>query len=238
MINLETVEKYVINLKNRPDRLDHIEKEFEYAGWDFNLFEAIDTGSYEGCAFSHLEIAKIAKQKNLEYVMVFEDDIFFMPYAMELLADCLVSLESKDWQFFHLAPSIHRRINYSSGNLVDLSAEHPLKRPTDRGIYGLSAYIYKASLYDEFQKWGTHHHNPARQNPIDVFCDEYIYPNFQTYCAKLPIVTQIMDHSTINNGVWNNHYIMTYNWKSYINDELPNSYFDYNTCLKIRSENE
>jgi hypothetical protein len=240
MLDLNKIDKYVINLKSRTDRLDHIKKEFEYAKWNFNLFEAIDTGSYEGCALSHVEVAKIAKKRNLDYVMVLEDDIFFMPYGLELLSECLSELESKEWDLFHLAPSIHRRINYSSGNLVDLSAEHPPKRPSDRGIYGLSAYIYKASLCDEICKWTGHTdwENPALQKPIDALFDEYIYPNFQSYCGKFPIVTQIMDHSTINNGVWNNHYIMTYNWKSYINDELPNSHFDYDTCLKIRSENE
>lgn len=235
-MNLDNIEKYVINLSDRTDRLKHIKEEFNHVGWDFTRFDAVNTGSYEGCAYSHVEVAKLAKEKGSEYIMVFEDDIFFMPYGIELLNDCLQDLASRDWDLFHLAPSIHRRINYSSGNLVDLSAEHPPKRPNDRGIYGLSAYIYKASLCDEICKWTGHTdwENPGLQKPIDALFDEYIYPNFQSYCGKFPIVTQIMDHSTINNGVWNNHYIITYNWKSYINNDLENQFLDIENCRKIR----
>ena len=234
MLDLNKIDKYVINLKSRTDRLEHIQNEFRHMDWSFNLFEAIDTGSYEGCALSHIKISEIAKDRGLDYVMVFEDDCFFMPYAKDLLRDCLKDLDSLDWDLFHLAPSIHRPLTYDGGNLVNLSGPHPPKNENHRGIYGTSAFIYKPSLYDQFQKWNSYDHNPARQKPIDVFCDEYIYPNFKCYCPKLPIVTQKMDHSTVNNGVWNTHYIMTYNWKSYINNELPNPYLDYDRCLQDR----
>lgn len=236
MIDINTVDKYVINLDSRQDRLKHIEKEFDYVGWNFNRFSGVNTNSYEGCAFSHMGVASLAKEKGLDYVMVFEDDIFFMPYALQLLEQCLRDLEDVDWDLFHLAPSIHRRINYSEGNLVDLSAQHPPKRPTDRGIYGLSAYIYKSHMCDEILKWKGHRDwpNPAQQKPIDALFDEYIYPTFQCYCGKFPIVTQIADYSTINKGVYNNHYIITYNWVSYINKNFPSRYFDQNACRQLR----
>ena len=238
-MNVNNIEKYVINLKRRTDRFDHISGEMKYIGWDFNLFEAVDTSSYKGCAYSHIEVAKIAKEKGLDYVMVLEDDVFFMPYAKQLLTDCLKDLEDMEWDLFHFAPSIHRPLTYKDGNLVNLSGPHPPKLENHRGIYGTSAFIYKASLFDEFPKWSGHkdYSNPAEQKPIDIFCDEYIYPNFKCYCPKLPIVTQKMDFSTVNNGVWNTHYIMTYNWKAYINKELPNRYLEYQTCLKERNEN-
>jgi GR25 family glycosyltransferase involved in LPS biosynthesis len=243
MLDLDSVEKYVINLKSRTDRLEHIKNEFKYIDWDFNLFEAIDTGSYEGCAFSHVKIAEIAKNKGLDYVMVFEDDCFFMPYAKDLLRDCLKDLDSLDWDLFHLAPSIHRPLTYEGGNLVNLSGPHPPKQENHRGIYGLSAYIYRQSLCDEILKWGNNRDgdlwtNPALQKPIDALFDEYIYPNFKCYCPRAPIVTQIMDYSTINNGVWNNHYIMTYNWLSYINDkDMPSTFnMDQQRCLDFRNE--
>ena len=126
-MNLEKIEKYVINLKSRSDRLEHIKGEMKYMGWDFNLFEAVDTSSYKGCAYSHIEVAKIAKEKGLDYVMVLEDDVFFMPYAKQLLADCLKDLEDMEWDLFHFAPSIHRPLTYEGGNLVNLSGPHPPK---------------------------------------------------------------------------------------------------------------
>jgi glycosyl transferase family 25 len=84
----DNVKKFVINLKKRPERLELVKKEFDYMGWgDVSIFEGIDLGSHVGCAKSHLEIIKIAMKENYESVIVFEDDIVFMPYAKSLLTD-------------------------------------------------------------------------------------------------------------------------------------------------------
>ena len=56
-INLNDIPKFVINLERRKDRLQNVIKEFEYIGWSFERFDAVDTGSYEGCAYSHKKIA-------------------------------------------------------------------------------------------------------------------------------------------------------------------------------------
>jgi len=76
-INFNEIPKFVINLERRPDRLETVTKEFEYMGWEFERFNAVDTNSYEGCAYSHQEVAKIILERCYEYAMVFEDDIFF-----------------------------------------------------------------------------------------------------------------------------------------------------------------
>ncbi len=235
-MNINEIQKYVINLDSRQDRLEHIQSEFEYIGWKFNRFSAVDTGSYEGCALSHIALAEQALDSNLDYILVVEDDIFFMPYFHELLNDCLKDLESVDWDLFHLAPSIHRPLNYEFGNLVDLSADRPPKKENHRGIYGTSGFIYKKSIFDKFKHWHgcKKWKNPKLQKPFDVFFDEYIYYNYKCYCPKFPLVTQISDYSTINRGVYNNHYIMTYNWRAYINPEFPIKYFDQNACRKFR----
>lgn len=238
-INIETVPKFVINLSNRKDRLKHITKEFEYMGWSFERFDAIDTSSYIGCAESHIAIAKLAKEKKYPYIMVFEDDIFFMPYAKKLLSECIDKLNNIKWDLFHFAPSIHRTLTYKGGTLVNLSGPHPPKNEKNRGIFGTSALFYSSKMYDEIPKWthrdGKKWSNPGLHKPIDVFFDEYIYSNFKSYCPNAPIVTQIMDHSTVNNGVWNNHYIMTYNWLSYINKDVPSTFnFDIDMCRKFR----
>lgn len=238
-MNISSIKKYVINLSNRKDRLEHITKEFDYAGWDFIRFDAVDTSSYEGCAYSHIEVAELGIKQNEDYIMVFEDDIFFMPYFKDLFLDCINDLKNIEWDLFHFAPSIHRPINYESGNLVNLSGPHPPKNEGHRGIYGTSAMIYKSTIFGEIKKWLGHedYDNPAKQKPIDVFFDEYIYPNFKCYCPKAPLVTQIMDHSTVNNGVFNNHYIMTYNWQAYINNkDLPATFnMDHQRCLDFRN---
>jgi GR25 family glycosyltransferase involved in LPS biosynthesis len=236
MIDLKSIPKYVINLDGRKDRLEHIQSEYEYLGWEFIRYSAVNTGSYEGCALSHIAIAEEAYNNGHEYVWVTEDDVFFMPYFKELLSNCLNDLSSKEWDLFHFAPSIHRPMYYDSGYLVDLSCEKPPKEEKHRGIYGTSGFIYKTKMFSEFKKWHgcKKWPNPATQKPFDVFFDEYIYENNQCYCPHYPLVTQIADYSTINRGVWNNHYIITYNWKAYIDKTLPQKYLDINECRKDR----
>ena len=58
---LSNTKKYIINLKKRPNRLEHIIKEMNYMGFDFEVFEGIEKDSHEGCALSHIEIIKIGK---------------------------------------------------------------------------------------------------------------------------------------------------------------------------------
>ncbi len=58
MKNIQDYSTYVINLKRRPERLKHAVTEMHYMGWNYKVFEAIDTNSYEGCLLSHKEIAK------------------------------------------------------------------------------------------------------------------------------------------------------------------------------------
>ena len=70
-INFNEIPKFVINLERRPDRLETVTKEFEYMGWTFERFNAVDTNSYEGCAYSHQQIAKIILERGYEYAMVF-----------------------------------------------------------------------------------------------------------------------------------------------------------------------
>ncbi len=131
-IDFNTIPKFVINLERRPDRLESVTKEFEYMGWEFERFDAVDTHSYEGCALSHQKIAEIILERGYEHAMVFEDDIFFMPYAKELIPSIEDELSNNNWYFFHFAPSIHRPLNKFSENLVDLTTlpeKDPIRHP-------------------------------------------------------------------------------------------------------------
>jgi len=237
--DINTVPKYVINLSSRTDRLDHFSKEMEYMGWEFNRFEALTheggTG-FEGCAKSHVELSRIAEEKNYDAIMVMEDDAFFMPYAKKVLESSLQQLENLDWDMFHLAPSIHKPISYSGEGLVNLSGPHPPKQENHRGIFGLSAYIYKPKLFTEIRKWlgCKAWKNPKLMRPIDAFFDEYIYPNFKCYAAEMPISTQIVDYSNINKGEFNVHYMIAYNWAAYVKPDFPKHFFDLNECKRSR----
>lgn len=239
-INFNNIPKFVINLERRPDRLEKVTKEFEYMGWSFERFDAVDTNSYEGCAFSHQKIAEIILERGYEHAMVFEDDIFFMPYAKELIPAIEEELSNNEWYFFHFAPSIHRPLNKFSDNLVDLTVLPPKDPDKHRGIFGTSGFILTKKACELIKEWNTNNviENSHQQVPIDEFLDRGVYPNIQSFSAKLPFVVQRNDYSDINKTNDSNHYVMTYNWNVYFPDKLKNIYLDHNNCVQMRNSNE
>lgn len=239
-INFNEIPKFVINLKRRSDRLESVTEEFNYMGWNFERFDAIDTNSYEGCAYSHQQIAKIILERGYDYAMVFEDDIFFMPYAKELIPKIEEELNKNEWYFFHLAPSIHRPLNKFSENLVNLTKLPPKDPNRHRGIFGTSGFILTKKSCEYIVEWNTNKiiENSQKQIPIDEFLDRAVYPNMQSFCAKLPLIVQKKDYSDINKTMDSNFYVMTYNWNVYFPDKISNEYMDYERCLKIRDKNE
>ena len=237
--SFKDIPKFLINLERRTDRLESAKKEFEYMGWSFERFDAVDTHSYEGCAYSHQKIANIIIERGYDYAMVFEDDLFFMPYIKELIPQLEKELSEVEWSFFHLAPSVHRPLNKFSENLVDLT-NLPEKDPDrHRGIYSTAGFIISKEMCHIVKEWDTNNiiENYHKQIPIDVFFEKTIYPNHQSFAAKYPLVTQNMGYSDINRTYDSNHYMMTYNWNLYTEFKLESKYLDIQNCIKIK-ENE
>lgn len=69
---------YYINLKHRVDRRRSIEKQLSQLGWQGTRFDAIrnEYGAI-GCSLSHLKLIRMAKDKNLDFIVILEDDIHF-----------------------------------------------------------------------------------------------------------------------------------------------------------------
>jgi hypothetical protein len=69
---------YYINLKEYEDRKINTENELKRMNWKYERFEGIkDKDGRLGCCISHLKVIEMAKEKNLDYVVVVEDDILF-----------------------------------------------------------------------------------------------------------------------------------------------------------------
>lgn len=70
---------YYINLLERTDRKELVENELNELGWEYERFNAIknEIGCI-GCSMGHLKLIKMAKEKDLDYIVVLEDDIQFM----------------------------------------------------------------------------------------------------------------------------------------------------------------
>ena len=135
------IEKIIyINLKKREDRKEHIEKqldEFCLSYERFDAFETPDCGGV-GCMKSHLEVLKLAKQRDYNNILILEDDFTFLVSKEEF--------EEQLKKFFQL------KIDY---DVLFLSYNIELFKPLDNGIINkvinsttASGYIINKNYYD------------------------------------------------------------------------------------------
>ena len=233
-MRIENIKKYVINLKSRPDRRDTCLQESEYMGWsDLQIFEAIDTGGYRGCALSHMKLAEMAKEMNLPYICVLEDDMFFMPNAKNNLNHALQLLEQQDWHLLHLGPHFNRPVSNYNEHLIDMTTLPEMDPKIHRGIHGTHGFIYKSTIYDLILDWPD-----DGMIAIDQHFSQNIYPHKQSFSYHLPIVSQRPSFSNINKSHDNNHYLLTYNWNLYTQNKLPNAHMSFKTCHDLRATND
>ena len=228
MINFDQIPKILINLKKREDRLALAKKEMEFMNWEFDVFEAFDTNSYIGCALSHVEIAKKFLNSNDDYLMVLEDDVFFMPYSKEVLKNCEIELNKLNWDFFHLGPSLHRPINAFSQNLLDLTNVPPKDIERHRGIYATQGFVITKKSAEMIINWDTNKYivNSHRMSPIDQYFNDVVYPNTISFSPSLPVALQRNNFSNINKTYDNNYYLISYNWNVYSPNKLDTKYFN------------
>lgn len=236
-MNITSIPKFVVNLERRPDRLEYIQKEMDYMGWEYELFKAVDLNSHRGCTLSHTEIIKIAKERGYDSVMVIEDDCSFLPYSKNLINK--IDTESGDFKFgiINLAPTLNRKVNRSEENQLFLDITNlPPKLEHERGVFATNMIIYHSSVYDDVlelekpEKLGYY--------AIDDYIYQFILPIKQSYSPILPIAPQMSSWSDVSQGQYNNFYTQTYNWNLYSPYKIPNEFLDYKYNQITKQNNE
>lgn len=225
------IKKYVINLKRRPERLELMWRELEYMGLEnIEIFEGIDLKSHEGCAFSHLEIIKTAKKESWDRVIVFEDDIIFMPYAKSLISDIEKELQNLNFGTLNLNPSLHRPLEVSKEShlLLDITNKPP-KQPNHRGVFGTGFMVYDKSVYDDMMHYD-------KIIAIDEFLENVIYNKHQSYSPIIPICCQRNNFSDVSGDFYRNFFTQSYNWNVYSPHKLPNKFLEEQEVLNMRGE--
>jgi GR25 family glycosyltransferase involved in LPS biosynthesis len=234
------IPKFVVNLERRPDRLENVKKEMEYIGWDYEVFNAIDTNSYMGITRSILKIIDIAKERKYPRVMIIEDDIGFMPYAKDFLKKLETKCEGLEFGVFNLCPTLNRHINLTENNdmLLDMT-NLPEKEEHLRDIYACNMIIFDESIYDELFKISeTSFQSGDYFYAIDDYIFQFIIKNYQSYCPILPVAPQGNDLSNISDGIYNNFYLQTYNWNVFSPIKIPSEFMDQYRNQKLRNNKE
>lgn len=162
---------FVINLKKRTDRLEHITKECEMVRLGFELFEAIDgrikhkdvggriMPAALGCYESHLEVLKLALKED-SHVLVLEDDCVFCESFWEEFSKRLNRLPN-NWDMFFLGGSllwenaVEDYTDYlkKAKNVLCTHSYMVNKKSISKLINHLEKRAFKVDvLYTEFQK--------------------------------------------------------------------------------------
>lgn len=236
-MNITDIPKFIINLERRPDRLDHIKKEMEYMGWNYELFKAVDLNNHGGCTLSHVEILKIAKLRNYESVMVIEDDCTFLPYSKDLVNKINNETDEFDFGIINLAPTLNRSVNRSEEQPLFLDITNlPPKKEHERGIFATNIIIYHKSIYDNVIE--MERPELLGYYAIDDYIYQFILPIKQSYCPILPIAPQMSSWSDVSQGVYNNFYTQTYNWNLYSPCKIPSQYLNGELTQNLKNNKE
>jgi len=84
VLDINSIKKLVINLPERVDRKDHVINQLNKFFWDFEFVNGIKKQiPSEGIAGAHINCIKLAKEQNLPYICIIEDDVVFRDGAKE-----------------------------------------------------------------------------------------------------------------------------------------------------------
>lgn len=239
-MKIQDIPKFVVNLKRRPDRLEKFRQQMEYLGWDYEVFEAVDTNSYMGITKSQLAIIEIAKERGYKKVMIMEDDCEVMPYAHDFVEKLNQELMNLDYAVLNLSPTLNRHINRADNLTYFLDMTNlPEKRdPNHRDIYAANMIVYDESIYDEMFKISeVAFQSGEYYYALDDYTFQFVVQKFQSYCPIVPLCTQGNDWSDISQGNYNNFYLQTYNWNLFSPVKIPNQFCNAELNKEKRDKN-
>lgn len=167
---------YVINMDSRPDRMMGFRESMRSLGLlDHEIDQKIERFSGVippsgvgalGCTLSHLGIAKQAKERGEEKILVFEDDAVLFPGSLEYFDQVAEDINSEDWELYYLGYNSHHPLELHSGNSLKA-----------RDLFSTHAVAYRSAFLDRF----IHDH---RRGKIEIF-DVWLRYEIQTSMKSL-----------------------------------------------------
>ena len=159
---------YCINLDHRVDRWQHAQQEFEKVGVleRVERFSAIkDKDGRLGLIKSVLQLIKQSKEKGINNILIFEDDVHFLNNTVEILEKSISQIGNLDWWLFYLGANTHeplQLITKSKPNILVLKkgfATHSL-------CYNKKTFDFFIRKYESLDK-------VEYEDILDVFMANY-----------------------------------------------------------------
>jgi GR25 family glycosyltransferase involved in LPS biosynthesis len=162
---------YVINLEKNVERFNEVQKELEKINVSCTRFNAIqhEKGNI-GCCMSHLECLKLAKERNLPYVMIWEDDSMFFRDPKDFLAK-VTSFHNnvKEWDVLLVSANNFRPFDKINDNYIQV------KNAQCANAYIVKNHYYQ-TLIDIFNVAKT---QLLRGSPSHLFMSDIIWKYLQ-----------------------------------------------------------
>ena len=123
------MEAYIINLEHRKDRRAAAEQEILKLDLEkYTVISAL-TGSNpsEGCTLSHQYCIQLAKENNLEYVLILEDDVIFEKNVQEVFRNAFREVQAYPWSILYLGCNVKgsvQKIKQNLGKVVQANTTH------------------------------------------------------------------------------------------------------------------
>ncbi len=203
---------YYINLESRTDRKYLVEEELNKLKWNYTRFNAIKTENGRiGCSLSHLALLEMARDNNLEYIVILEDDIQFKNIDLfnKLLKEFLENTDKNDYDVLLLAGNI--RPPYEKINNICLKI---YKSWTTTG------YIVKKHYYNKLIaniKTGIQYliKYPNMHQKYSIDCNWFSLQKSDNWYILYPrTITQRPGYSNIENKTINYDHLMLDNYLS------------------------
>jgi len=194
---------HYINLDKRTDRRALVEAEFLRAGILATRFRALErTPGWKGARDSHLALVRMARNGDLPYVCVFEDDIEFLVTDQTYYAQVFAALPA-DWQILYLSANTHA----------------PLVRHNEflyraKRCLGLHSVVYNSTVYHKL----LCDHSSQKITLVDVYLQNIVQPMGHCYVASRLCTVQRSGFSDIEQQEMNQSYIRE-RWRKHSDGE-------------------
>jgi len=184
---------YIINLKHRTDRRDHMINEMTKLPITYEFIDGI-IDETKTCFQSQKKCIQLAKENNLPYVLVLEDDAIFTDHVIEILEKTFSEVQTLNWDMFFLGANLQAPASRISDSLLKLN-----------GAYAAHAYIVNAKFYDtiinlpHICEMDVHYHDLMSKHNV-YMCDPMI-------AYQLPSYSDLQDgYRDYNQSILDNYF--------------------------------
>jgi len=173
-------EIYCINLEEREDRWLEVQKEFEKINVKVKKFKAVkNVNGALGCKQSHIQIIQEAKDRKLNNILIFEDDVKFVnldEVDINLIIDStLKQLNDLNWNMFYFGASIHPELG-----VIEKVSQNILKT---NFAYTTHAYAVNSNVFDYILTESSNNNSS-----IDVFYSEKVVGDLKNSFVMNPMI--------------------------------------------------